>query len=68
MAQLISQLTDFQYLLMVATLDMEVHDLLKNAFRFFTHSEVIFSLDPPQIIVGPIEEKHIITEEKFYDF
>jgi len=53
---------------MIATLDMEVHDLLKNAFRFFTHSEVIFSLDPPQIIVGPIEEKHIITEEKFYDF
>ena len=45
----------------------EVNATLKAAFRFFTHSEVVFSLDPAQIIIGPLEEKHILTEDKFYD-
>jgi hypothetical protein len=30
--------------------------MVKNAFRFFTHSQVNFVLDPPQILVGPVEE------------
>ena len=66
--QLLESLTDFQYLLMMASLDFEANSLLKRAFRFFTHEEVNFSLDPAQIIIGPIEEKHLLTEEKFYDF
>ena len=65
--QLLNSLTDFQYLLMMASIDVEANSLLKRAFYFFTHEEVIFSLDPAQIIVGPIEEKHLLTEEKFYD-
>jgi hypothetical protein len=40
---------------------------LKEAFRFFTHEDVIFSLEPAQIIVGPLQEKHILTEERYYD-
>ena len=27
-----------------------------------------FSLEPAQIVVGPIEEKHLLTEDLFYDF
>ena len=46
----------------------EINQTLKSAFRFFTHENVIFSLDPAQIIIGPVEEKHLLTEEKFYDF
>ena len=65
--KLIEQLTDFQYLLMTAALDKEFNSLLKKAFYFFLHESVSFSLDPAQIIVGPIEEKHILTEEKFYE-
>lgn len=65
--QLLNDLTDFQYLLMMATIDEEASILLKQAFHFFTHEEVVFSLDPAQIIIGPIEEKHLLTEEKFYD-
>ena len=34
----------------------------------FPHENAIFSLDPPQIILGPLNEKHILNEEKFYDF
>jgi hypothetical protein len=52
----------------MSSLDKTTNTLLKSAFRFFTHEEATFILDPPQIIVGPIEEKHILTEEKFSDF
>lgn len=65
--QLIEQLTDFQYLLMTASLDKEFNSLLKQAFHFFIHDSVSFSLDPTQIIIGPLEEKHILNEEKFYE-
>ena len=66
--QLMEQLTDFQYILMLATLDKQVNSTMKAAFRFFTHEDAIFSLDPPQIILGPLDEKHILDEGKFYDF
>ena len=65
--QLLTELTDFQYLLMMTAIDQEVHQTLKSAFKFFIHEDVIFSLDPAQIVIGPIEEKHLLTEEKFYD-
>ena len=65
--ELLEQLTDFQYILFTVTIDKEFNQLLKQAFHFFTHEGVNFSLDPAQIIVGPLEEKHILTEEKFYD-
>ena len=68
LTQLMSQLTDFQYILMLSTLDSHVNETMKAAFQFFTHENAIFSLDPPQIILGPLEEKHILNEEKFYDF
>jgi len=66
--QLMSELTDFQYLLMMTQIDMEINQTVKDAFQFFTHESIVFSLDPAQIIIGPIEEKHLLTEEKFYDF
>jgi len=28
----------------------------------------MFSLEPAQIVVGPLEEKHLMTEDTFYDF
>ncbi len=68
LSELLDTLTDFQYLLMMTAVDNEVNNLLKEAFRFFIRDDVIFSLDPAQIIVGPIDEKHIMTEEIFYDF
>ena len=64
---LMEQLTDFQYLLMMTAVDPEINQTVKDAFRFFTHESIVFSLDPAQIIIGPIEEKHLLTEEKFYD-
>ena len=68
MAQILDKLTDFQYILMIATLDPEINLILKEAFHFFTHEQATFSLDPPQVVIGPLEEQHILSEEKFYDF
>jgi len=45
--KILDSLTDFQYLLMTASMDLEVLDVLKSAFRFFIHEEVSLSLDPP---------------------
>lgn len=67
-AQLTENLTDFQYLLMMASIDQGTNELLKNSFRFFCHEQVNFSLDPAQIVIGPLEEKHFLTEELFYEF
>ena len=68
LASLLENMTDFQYLLLMVSLDLEANLLAKKAFRFFTHSDATFSLEPAQIILGPLEEKHLLTESKFYDF
>ena len=65
--EMLSKVTDFEYLLIMSSLDLEINKTLKAAFKFFTHEDVIFSLEPPQIIVGPPEEKHLLTESKFFD-
>ena len=64
---ILNQLSDFQYLLIMTTLDGKMNQLVKDAFYFFTHETVSFSLDPAQIVFGPLEEKHILNEEKFYE-
>ena len=51
----------------MTNMDKEVNQKAKEAFRFFTHESATFSLDPAQIVVGPLQEKHLLTEEKFYD-
>ena len=66
--ELLEQLTDFQYMLMMATIDKTINQLLKEAFQFFIHDSVMFSLEPAQIVIGPLEEKHLMTEDTFYDF
>ena len=65
--QLLDQLTDFQFLLFMTQIDFEANITLQKAFKFFTHEDAVFSIEPAQIIIGPIEEKHLLTEEKFYD-
>ena len=68
LVELMEKLTDFQYILLMSNLDPQVHQLMKRGFKFFTHEDAIFSLEPAQIIIGPLAEKHILTEDKFYDF
>ena len=67
MTKLLNGLSDYQYFILMTGMDAEINTKAKEAFRFFTHENVTFSLETAQIIVGPLEEKHILTEEMFYD-
>lgn len=67
LVELLNAISDYQYLLLMVSMDAQVNSLVKSAFRFFTHSEATFSLDPPAIFIGPVEEKHILDEKHFYD-
>ncbi len=68
LSKLLDSITDFQYLLLMAHMDAQTNSVIKKAFRFFCRTEATFSLEPPQILLGPLEEQHILTEEKFYEF
>jgi len=37
----------------MATLDFKINTLIKDGFKFFTHEDILISLEPPQILVGP---------------
>jgi len=67
--EFIASLTDFQYILMIVLTDGKASQVFRDAFRFFTHeSEITFLPDPAQIIIGPLDQNHIIDEGKFYEF
>ena len=65
---LLNKLDDFQYFLFMVNIDSESNQLAKNAFYFFTHEQVIFSLEQEEIIIGPPQEKHLMVAEDFYNF
>lgn len=68
LGKMLEKLTDYEYFLLMTSLDKEVNFTVKQAFKFFTHENVTFSIDPAQIMIGPLAEQHILNEEKFYDF
>ena len=65
---LMDQLTDFQFILFMASIDLKMNQELKDGFRFFTHEDITISLDPPAIYVGPLEDDRVFTELLFYEF
>ena len=65
--KMMEQLTDFQFILLMAHIDITMNENLKGAFRFFTHEEATFSMEPPMIFVGPLEDKRALNESTFYD-
>lgn len=68
MNALLDALTDFDYFLMLTQMDKDFNELAREAFYFFCRENVIFSIEPAQIVVGPISEKHILGEEQFAFF
>ena len=67
LVELIKDLSNFQYLLLIASTNMEINEVLKSAFNFFIKDSIMLVMDPAEIIVGPAEENHILTEDKFYE-
>lgn len=68
LSALLNKLDDFQYFLFMVNIDSESNQLAKNAFNFFTHEQVIFSLEQEEIIIGPPQERHLMVAEDFYNF
>ena len=66
--QLIDQLTDFQFILFMSTIDSSTNATLKEGFKFFTRENITISMEPAAIYVGPLTEQRVFTEELFYDF
>lgn len=66
--KLLSPLSDFEYLLLLTQMDKEDNKLIKDAFEFFTKEKITILTNPPSIVFGPINEKRILTKEKFYNF
>lgn len=62
---LLSQLTDFQFIMFLAATDKEFNNRFIEAFRLFTKEKIIISLEAQEIIVGSPEEKHIMNEADF---
>lgn len=66
--EIFTNMTDFEYLLSLTIFDPSLSSTLQQAFKFFTHEDVYFLMEPPEIVVGPPEEKHIINDSNFHDF
>ena len=67
--KMLESLTDFQYIIIMASIDQQSGQIFKDAFSFFTKEKnVSFSLDPAQIVIGEGEDNHLLDEEKFYEF
>ena len=65
---LLNEITDFQYFLIMVSQDKDILNTAKESFLFFTKEKPFFLIDSAQIILGPIQEKHLILEENFYNF
>ena len=66
--EIIKDLSDFEYIVLMCVTDPLTMEAFRGACRLFLHeNQILFSLDPAQIIIGPPEDKHILTEGKFYE-
>ena len=67
-AQLLSPLTDFEYLILLTQMEKETHDLVSAAFRFFTGDQILILPDTSSIVFGDPTEKRILTNNNFQGF
>ena len=66
--QLLSPLSDFEYLLLLTQMDPEDNKLIRNSLEFFTKEKVTFITNPPSIVFGSPTEKRILKKEDFLFF
>lgn len=66
--EVISKLSDLDFLIKTSFLDQKQFLKLQQAFHFFTHEKVMFLQNPSRIIVGDLNEHRVIDEDNFYEF
>lgn len=66
--QLLSPLSNFEYLFLLAQMEPENHKVISAAFQFFTGDKPIFINESVSIILGDPAEKRILTKDNFQGF
>ena len=66
--ELLSPLTDFEFLILLSQSDLNNHKVISAAFQFFTKDKPTFVASPPQIILGDPSEKRILNKDNFDNF
>ena len=68
LSQLLSPLSDFEYLVLLTQMEPENHKLISAAFQFFTGDKPTFLQTPVSIVLGDPAEKRILTKDNFMGF
>lgn len=68
LTQLLSPLTDFEYLVLVSQMEPENQKMISAAFQFFTGDRPTFLTSPASIVLGDVTEKRILTKDNFSGF
>ena len=66
--QLLSPLSDFEYLILLAQMEPDNHKLISAAFQFFTGDKPTFVNSPASIVLGDPVEKRILNKDNFIGF
>ena len=66
--QLLSPLSDFEYLVLLSQMEVDNHNMISAAFQFFTGDKPTFLTQPTQIVLGDPAEKRILTKDNFLGF
>ena len=66
--KLLSPLSDFEYLVLLAQMEPENHKIISAAFQFFTDDKPIFLTQPTRIVLGDAAEKRVLTKDNFTGF
>lgn len=64
----LSQISDFEYLILLTQLNKENYNLAAAAFEFFTNEKPTFVVEPPSIVLGDPTEKRALTKDTYYGF
>ena len=66
--KLLDKLTDFEYLLMIVSMEPERKQTLLRALKLFTEDNGTILLDNSSIILGDPTEKRVLNKDNFYEF
>ena len=66
--KLLSPLSDFEYLVLLAQMEPENHKIISAAFQFFTDDKPIFLTQPTRVVLGDAAEKRVLTKDNFIGF
>ena len=66
--KLLSPLTDFEYLLLLTQMEPTDAKMISAAFRFFTGEKPTFLPATSSIVLGPPNEKRILTKDNYSGF